>query len=354
MSDFGDKGGVAGLRGYRYQTLLALYFLIVKEAREIEWESDGEDITLINEDPNRQSIEYIQAKYHDAGSFTLTEFRKSVLSQLWKAYSDARKSHPDKFLKSTLITNISWDHDLKTFIEACKKLRERGITPNEFEKSVTTIKSKYDSIKKGKDPEEFRRFLFGLNVLQPFTCSQIEQEIISYLKSCGIIEARSKIRQMLQLIVEKGQGVITRRQIEDIAEKPLFPISTTKSETTFPPADIKKVLTTLKVAKESFGTSSEMPDKERRFREIVHPAESASRILTPFLSDNSGNITSSSDRQEFKEIISSDIQKAREDAENIADLEVKLWTSKKRYTQRIESLEKVAHYVKTDNEIEES
>ena len=354
MSDFGDTGGVAGLRGYRYQSWVALYFLTVKEAREVEWEADGEDVTIINEDPDRKSIEYIQAKFRDDGSFSLNEFRKSVLPQFWLAYSNALKNHPEKYIKCTLITSVAWEHDLKVFIEACKMLRNRGFSLHEFEKLITTIKSKYDSIKKGRDPEEFRRFLFGLDIRQPFTCKQIELEIISYLKSCGIIEVRSKIRQMLQLIVENDQGVITRRQIEDISGKALSPITDSKCEPLFTVRDVNTILGTLKTAKEKYGTSCEMPDKEKLFRDIIRPAESASKVLMSCLSKDAGNITVSPDRDEFKEVLISDVQKVREDADTIANLEVQLWTSRTRYTQRIESIKKIADYVKSDNMTEDS
>ena len=67
--------------------------------------------------------------------------------------------------------------------------------------------------------------------------------------------------------------------------------------------------------------------------------KNAGDVIKFAISKNSGTDTNT---HEFIEIIDSDIEKAHQDAESIASLEVELWTCKKKYNQRLTSIEKTA------------
>ena len=343
MSDFGDESGVSSAKGYDYQRLIAAYYLIVKEAREIEYEADGEDITIINEDPNRSSVEYIQIKCISIGSFTLSDFSRKVFPQFWDAYSKAMTKHPDKGIYCTLVTNIAWDRTLKKFMDEHKRMRERGLTLTEFERSMKTVDRTYHSMKGNKPDDQFRRFLWGLNMIYTFTPEHVRERISSYMSSCGVSEPRSKLVRIIDHISEVGQGIITRRQIEDIVNNKLAPIRDTSDRPIYSEAQISKIFSELKIAKSKYETEEEFPDVEGIYRDMTRPVGKASEVIVHLLEEKDRTSDfSSQEIQDASDIIRSDTEKAREDAQTIASLKTNLWTHEKRYTQRITSMQKTA------------
>lgn len=343
MSGFGDISGVAAAKGYDYQKLIAAYYLIVEGVREIEYEADGEDITIINEDSNRNSIEYVQAKSLSTGSFTLARFKKEVFPQFWDAYIEGKEKHPGKAIYFTLFTNVSWDNTLKTFMRGGDKLRNRGSTLIEIEPSMNNIKRLYNSMKSGKNQADFRQFLWGQKTRHTFPSSHIKEKILNYILSCGISESNSKLSIIINHISDVGQGVITRRQLEDLIGKDLVPIKDISDKPIYASQQIDKILSDLKKSKSTYGTEDELPDEEGEYRSMTVPVENASKFVLHQLDDQM--ITSNSSYPELKEasdIILSDSQKAKEEAETIAKLESETWIHRKRYTQRIASIQKTA------------
>ena len=339
MSDFGDKSGAYSSKGYDYQRLIAAYYLIVKKAREIEYEVDGEDILIINEDSNRDSLEYIQAKCKSTGSFSLSEFSNTVFPQFWDAYSGALSNYADKGIYCTLITNVAWSLDLKKFTNACANLRERGLMINQFEHS--TLKRKFDSMKRGKDAEQFRKFLWGLKMIHTFPPDHVKDKIIDYMASCGASEPRSKLGQVIYHISEIGQGRITRRQIEDIVGNDLIKIEESSDNHSYSQAQVGEILTNLETAKSKYGTEEEFPDKERIYRDMTYPVDQASNVIQYQLEEKGrASDFPSEETQEAYEITLSDAEKAREEAQTIASQRVELWLHETRYTQRISSMQK--------------
>ncbi len=292
MSDFGDISGVAAAKGYNYQQLIAAYYLIVEEVREIEYEADGEDINVINEDSNRNSIEYIQAKCISTGSFTFTKFKKDVFPQFWNAYNKGKEKYPDKAIYCTLITNVSWDRTLKIFMRACIKLQERGSSLSEFERSINVIKRQYDSIKSGND-DDFRRFLWGQKTIYTFPSNHVKEKILNYISSCGISEPNSKLAKIINHISEVGQGVITRRQIEDLLGKNLVPIKNSSDKPIYSASQIDRILTDLEISKSKYGAEDELPDDELKYRSMTVPVEKASKFVLHKLDEQVGTSNSS-------------------------------------------------------------
>lgn len=340
-SDFGEKSGVASSKGYDYQKLIATYYLIVYEAREIEYEADGEDITIINEDSNRNSVEYIQAKCKSTGAFTLSDFYQKVFQQFWHAYSNAVSEHSDKGIYCTLVTNVAWDNKLKKFMDGCRLVRERGYTLNNFRSYMKIAERQYNLMKGNKPNEQFWRFLWGLKMLHTFPPEHVKDKIINYMISCGISEPRSKLAQVINYISELGQGRITRRQIENIAGN-LTPIKEVSDNPIYSEVQINKILSELKIAKSNYETKEEIPDQERIFRDLTSPVEKASKLIIHRLEEKSRTSDTSPEFQEAREIIISDAEKAREEAQTIASLRSELWIHEKKYTQRISSMQQTA------------
>lgn len=342
MSDFGDKSGVYSSKGYDYQRLIAAYYLIVKKAREIEYEVDGEDILIINEDPNRDSLEYIQAKCKSTGSFSISEFSTNVFPQFWDAYSKALINYADKAIYCTLIINVAWSLDLKQFTNACANLRERGLMISQFEHS--TLKRKFDSMKRGKDAEQFRKFLWGLKMIHTFPPDHVRDKIIDYMASCGVSEPRSKLGQVIYHISEIGQGRITRRQIEGIVGNDLIKIEESSDNHSYSQTQIGEILTNLETAKSKYGTEEEFPDEERIYRDMTYPVDQASKVIQYQLEEKGrASDFPSEETQEAYEITLSDTEKAREEAQTIASQRLELWVHETRYTQRISSMQKTAN-----------
>ncbi len=343
MSDFGDKSGVSSARGYNYQKLVAAYYLIVKEAREIEYEADGEDITIINEDPNRDGIEYIQAKCISAGAFTLSEFSKKVFPQFWSAYTKALKEHSGKGIFCTLVTNVAWDNKLKKFMDGCRLMHERGFTLTDFERHMKIADRIYHSMKGSKPNEQFWRYLWGMKMLPMFPSDHVKDKIINYMTSCGVSEPRSKLALIINHISEVGQGRITRRQIEDILGSNLTPIEEKSDKHIYTDAQIKKILSTLEAAKSKYATEKETPDQESIYRAMASPVERTSELLIYKLGEKSRTSDYSSlELQEAHEIILSDTKKAKEEAQTVASLKSELWLHEMKYGQRISSMKKTA------------
>lgn len=339
MSDFGDKSGVSSARGYDYQKLIAAYYLIVKGAREIEYEVDGEDILIINEDPNRDSLEYIQAKCESTGTFTLSDFSRNVFPQFWHAFSDAIEQYPEKAIYCTLITSVTWQHDLKRFMTNCKKVRERGLTLREFEHPA--IKRQFDSMKSGK--EDFGRFLWGLGLVHTFPPNHVKDKILSYMANCGVLQTRSKLAQVINFISEIGQGRITRRQIEELLSNNLIPTTEPSDKYTYSESQINKILSELETTKSKYLTGGELPDEEETYREMTEPVDKASRVIHNLLDKIVLNTEySSKEIETLDKIILSDTEKAREEAQTIARLRSELWISKTRFTKRISSMQRTA------------
>lgn len=343
MSDFGDKSGVSSAKGYDYQRLIAAYYLIVKKAREIEYEADGEDITIINEDPNRDSIEYIQAKCKSTGSFTLAMFKKDVFPQFWNAFSKASEKNPDKAIRCTLFTNVAWDLTLKKFINGCKLIYERGLTLNDFERSMKIADRTYHSMKGNKDRDQFLRFLWGLKMEKTFPPDHVKEKISSYMSSCGISEPRLKLALVINHISEIGQGRITRRQIEDLVDNKLTPLREASDKPIYSEAQIGKILSGLETVKSKYRTEKELPDKEFIYRSMTSPVEKASKLFINQLEEKGRTSDSSTtELQEACEIILSDAQKAKEEAQTVAGLKSELYIHEIGYTQRISSMRKTA------------
>lgn len=335
-SDFGDKSGVSSVKGYDYQKLIAAYYLIVKETREIEYEADGEDITIINEDANRDSIEYIQAKWLSTGAYTLSNFSRDVFPQFWSVHTGAVSKYIGKGLYYTLITNVVPDIKLKKFMDGCEHIRNRGLTLSEFESAIKFADHTYQSMRHDKPNDQFLKFLWGLKFLQNFTPDYIKEKIINYILNCGISNPAQKLTLIMGRISEVGQGRITRRQIEEITGN-LTPISQEPVRPIYSNDQINKIRLDLEIVKSTYGTESEMPDFEGIFRDMTTPIERASMFVTHQL-----NMTSGICSQEAQEIILSDKEKAKEEARLIAKLKGDLWLSEKRYLQRICSIQKTA------------
>lgn len=342
MSDFGDKSGAYSSKGYDYQRLIATYYLIVKEAREIEYEVDGEDVLIINEDPNRDSLEYIQAKCKSTGSFSLSGFSTQVFPQFWDAYSKALINYADKAIYCTLITSVAWDLKLKMLMNACINLRERGLTLSQIE--PTALKRQFDSMKRGKDIEQFGRFLWGLGMIHTFPPDHVKGKIIDYMTSCGVSEPRSKLEQVISHISEIGQGRITRRQIEGIVGNNLIKIEESSDNHSYSQIQIGEILTNLEAAKSKYGTKEEVPDEGGLCRNMAYPVDQASKVIQYQLEEKGRTSDFPSEEiQEAYEITLSDAEKAREEAHTIASIRWELWSHETRYTQRISSMQKTAN-----------
>jgi hypothetical protein len=241
-------------------------------------------------------------------------------------------------IKCTLITNVSWDRNLKSFIEACNKLK-RGLCLKDIAKELlgTAVKP-YQKMRKNKKEIEFQRFLFGLDVNYTWTEQLLEDSIIEYLKKCRVPDPHNKLGLIKVHIQNVGQGVVTRRRIEDVIGYTLSPIDCV-SESAFADEEIKKTLELLEEKKSKCRIESDYPDKGSIFRDMTLGLKNAGDVIKFAISKNSGT---DSNTLEFIEIIDSDIEKAHQDAESIASLEVELWTCKKKYNQRLTSIEKTA------------
>ncbi len=340
-SDFGDKSGVSSARGYDYQKLIATYYLIVKEAREIEYEADGEDFTIINENPNRDSVEYIQAKCLSTGAFTLSDFSRDVFPQFWSAYTKAVSEHPSKGIYCTLITNVAPDIKLKKFMDGCNHIHDKGLTLTEFESSIKIASRMYLSMKRSKPNDQFLKFLWGLNFLSTVTIDYTKEKIVNYISSCGISQPRQKLALVMDRISEIGQGRITRRQIEEIIGN-LTQIKQESDKSIYSEDRINKIKLNLETVKSEYGTEAETPDQESIFRDMTTPIEKASTFVMHQLKVKGSISDSFSEFQESYEIVLSDNQKAKEEAQIIAGLKSELWIHEKRYTQRISSIQKTA------------
>ena len=339
-SDFGDTSGQESAAGYDYQEAIAAYLLIVKRAREIEYEADGEDVTIINEDPTHDSLEYIQAKKKSSDSFTLTEFNNRCVAQFWGAFVAACENHGGKAVYCTLYTTTSWDSNLRHFIESCKKIKERGFTLKEFERSAKQYDRTYRRIKANKDQELFWRFLWGLDVIDKFTLDHVEEKIVYFMKDCGVSEAWNKYRSIKDYISLKGQGRITRRQIEELIDNDLDPNQETVS-VDYNQEQEKEIVIKLNNLKSQY-SNGDRPNEEKIFREIMGPIKKAELIIDSKLTrlERSSDYASS-DIEEKREIIESSIQKAKEEAQHIGRLQFELWTHQVKLGEKIETVEEI-------------
>jgi hypothetical protein len=339
MSDFGDISGVSSAKGYDYQKLIAAYYLIVKGAREIEYEVDGEDILIINEDPNRNSFEYIQVKCESTGTFTLSDFSRNVFPQFWSAFSDAIEKYPDKRICCTLITSVTWQLDLKTLMTTYKKMRERGVTLEEFDH--TTIKRQVDSMKSGKD--QFGRFVWGLRMVHTFPPDHVKDNILEYMANCGVLQTRSKLAEVINFISEKGQGRITRRQIEELLSNNLIRTTESSDKCTYSESQINKILSDLETTKSKYWTEGEFPDEDETYREMTEPVKKASKVILNRLNENTTNSEyAPHEILTLREIILSDTEKAQEEAQTISRLRTELWICGTRFNKKIDSMKKTA------------
>lgn len=337
MSDFGDTSGVSSSKGYEYQTLIGAYYLIVEAAREIEYEADGEDLTIINENPNRSSIDFIQVKYKSSGSFTLSNFINDVFPQLWTAFNTALDSHPDKAIRSILVTSVAWNDDLKLFMGLCEKIKTRGLTLDDLDRSP--IKRRIDSMKAGKDIARFRRFLWGLSMEHTFPPEHVKEIVLNHMDKCNVQEPRTKLALVKDHIVEKGQGVITRNEIIDIIGNHLIPIKEASNETHYSNQGISEILLGLETSKAFYGPEDEYPDEDVIYRDMTNYIDKAERVLSYKLGELDGSTDHSSEQIHTSlNITRSDAEKAREEALKVAALERDLWAGKKRYAQKANSL----------------
>ncbi|OPX80445.1 MAG: hypothetical protein A4E45_00065 [Methanosaeta sp. PtaB.Bin039] len=338
-TEFGEASGATSARGYDYQLLVGAYYLVVDEVREVEYEVDGEDITIINEEPNRLSVVYIQAKYLDYGSFTLANYAANVFPQFWTAFETAVKEHTDKSIGCILVTNASWDRNLKMFIESCNDLK-RGLTLSEIERNMpkTAIKS-YQKMRKGKEKDIFQRLLFGLDVNYSWTESMLRDGIINYMQKCQIPEPNKKLGLIKNYILEVGQGLITRRKIEDIIECQLKPISTSSIRAPVE-GDVKRSLELLAEKRSRLDLRSEYPDSESVYRDMTMGLRDAGDVIKSGILSKGGT---SSITSEYANIVDSDVEKAHENAQSIARLKKELWIQQKEFEQRLTSIERIAN-----------
>jgi hypothetical protein len=337
-SNLDEIGGVSSAKGYEYQKLIASYYLTVKEAREIEYETYGEDITIVNEDSDYNSLEFIQAKNLGMGSFTLPTYAKKVFPQFWEAHESALEKYPDKALLCTLYTSVTWNKDLKIFMESCKNYREKGITIDELNHSMKIIDRQYRAMKGGKDHRAFNRWLWGARIVHTFPPEHIKDKIVGYLKSCGIPEPRQKLGLIMSHISEVSQGRITRRQIEEVISGELKPIEIGLEKPKYSDIEMNDILLKLKAAKFKYGAEGDIPDKERNAANMILPIKKGTNLIKNLLSDKRTLGYSLEDIEEANEIIVSDAHKANEAAEKVAVLEFDLWLARKNYAQRISSI----------------
>lgn len=347
MSDFGDTSGVSSNAGYDYQKLLAAYYLIVNAVREIEYEVDGEDISLINDDRNRESIEYIQAKDLSTGHFSFNKYRIDVFPQMWNAFTKTLERNEEKAIYCTLITSVALSPDLKTFMDLCEKHRNRGYPIDSFN-SNSLIKRQFDLMKGGLDQTKFQRFLWGAKVIPSFTSDHIEVLIISHLAKCNVREPRKKLALVKDYISKKGQGVITRANIQDVVGSELIPIKETSSSV-YNEDEVKRRLATLNVAKSKYCPVEEYPIIDAIYRDMTFPVERAAEGLLSHLDASDNTMTSSAyNAEESREIIVADRNKAKEEAQKCADLQSELWMHQKKYVQSINSMMQTARYFGID------
>lgn len=341
MNNFGDTSGVSSNAGYDYQHLVAAYYLIVDNVREIEYEADGEDLTIINEDRSRESIEFIQVKKQSSGSFSLNNYRTNVFPQMWDAFIEATMRHENKGIFSTLLTDVSYGHDLKIFMDLCEKARTRGYRLSAFERNPV-ISRNYDLLKSGKDSDKLHLFLWGAKMVPSFTSEHIKHKIISFLKDCNVVEPQQKLALVKNYISEKGQGVITRNEIIGVIGSELIPIKETSSRS-YGVADVKKLLINLKSVESKYSSQEEYPNTDNISRDMTRPVKHTADALLSFLNDNENSIVSSTQtKEDFREVIITDRDKAKEEAQLCADLEMELWAHRKRYSQKLTSMAQTA------------
>jgi hypothetical protein len=333
-----EFSGVSSAKGYEYQKLIAAYYLIAEESREIEYEAHGEDITIVNEDIGYNSLEFIQAKYLSEGSFSLPAYSKKVFPQFWKAFKGTLEKYPDKALLCTLYTSVSWNRDLKIFMDSCKNYRERGITVNELNRAMRVIDRQYQAMKGSKDQREFNRWLWGVRIVHTFPPEHVKEKIIDYMKNCGIPEPRQKLGLVMDYISEVSQGRITRRQVEDIIGSELRTIEVGLEKNRYSEIEIKNALLSLNTARLKYGVDGDFPDKEKCIVDMISPIKRGTSIIKSLLDEKKFLYSSLNDYEDANDIISSDAHKAKEAAEKVGNLETELWLAKKTYAQRINSI----------------
>lgn len=356
MSDFGDTSGVNSETGYSYQKLVAVYYLVVKNVSEIEYEVDGEDISIINEGPDRDSIEYIQVKHLGTGSFSLSKFKNDVFPQLWAAYITALERHNDKAILSTLITNVSWDDSLRYFCQSCTALRKKGILYSDFEGSLKRYERIYKSMKSGRNTDHLYRFFWGLEVQHSLTLEYAKDKILECMNKSNVREPRTELAKIMHFFSEKKQGRITKRQIEDLIGKNLTPIDKGIIEnTSYTQSDIRKSLYALEAIKTEYGTTENFFDRDKLIRDMTLPANRVSKRILYQLDCLKGTSAFSFEEiDETFEIVSSDLNKIKTEANEIADLKCRLWHHQTRYTHAISSMQQTAASYGIDLGSEES
>ncbi|PAV14418.1 hypothetical protein ASJ81_13915 [Methanosarcina spelaei] len=343
MSGFGDTSGVTSEKGYNYQKLVAVYYLIANGVSEIEYEVDGEDISIINEGPDRNSIEYIQVKQLSTGSFSLGKFRADVFPQLWNAYITALEKHSDKAILSTLVTNVSWDNSLRRFYQNCNSLHEQGISFTQFEGSLKFCERDYKKMKNGREREELNRFFWGFNIQHSFTLEQIQSKIVESMNKSNVREPRTELAKIMQFFSEKQQGRITRRQIEQLIGKDLKPIVNNEENTSYSKPEIHKSLLDLETIKTKYGVKEDYSDKDDLIRNMVSPVRKASKRFIYHIDSLKG--ISDFPLEEIDEacdIISSDLNRVQVTASKIAELKNDLWLHETNYKHAIVSMQQTA------------
>jgi len=343
IKKFGDQSGVTSAQGYEYQKLVAIYYLIVQEASEILYEVDGEDFAIINEDVNRDSIEYIQVKKISVGSFSLAKFKSDVFPQFWSAYSDAVDKHKDKAIFSTLIISCQWDASFKLFIENCTKLRICGMTSQEFESAINPHLKIYQSMRKSKNPQKFFRFLWGLKLIQSFNQEYVEMSIIDYLKSCNIRQPREKLAIIKNIISETGQGRITRNQIEEKINEKLAPAETKEKQPVFSVEQLHSIFDGLEKSRVKYGFEGTLEDEEKMFRDMYQPINRSKKAILNLYEKRKSEDIDLDVAEELYHVTLTDCLSAEQDAKTIASLTNKLCYHKLRYGNRIKSLQSTAY-----------
>jgi hypothetical protein len=343
MSDFGDVSGVSSERGYSYQKLIAAYYLVVDNCSEIEYEVDGEDISIINEGPDRDSREYIQVKYQSTGSFSLSQFKNTVFTQLWDAYINELDRHNDKAILSTLVTNVPWDDTLRHFNQSCTTLRNRGISYAQFENSLKRHERVYKSMVGTRKNEDLRRFFWGFGVKDSLTLDYVKDKILEYMNKCNVRDPKAELAKIMQFISEKGQGRITRRKIEDIIGKSLTPIDKCIEKSSYSMSDIRKSFYDLDTLKTTYGTTEEFFDKDDLIWKMTLPAIRTFKRINFHLDNlNETSDFSSEEVDEARQIFSSNLDKINSEATEIASLTEDLLVHKSRYKNVIVSMQRTA------------
>lgn len=352
MSQGTDDGGVIAEDGFRYQKIVALYFLIVKKVREIEYEMDGQDFTIINENIERSSLEYIQCKNHSSGSITPSDFFNLILPQLWKAFNIALQKYNDKkAIYSVLFTNVANSSDIQFLIEVCREIRLKGINLDDFERKIQTktkLRKYYFKFKNEKDFKDLYRFLWGLDINYSITEEFLQKQIEHVLYKNGIEITEKTLFPLIGLFSKKTKEIITLSQIEDILTIRLDRNNTTT--VTFPeysPEDSSIIVSNFLKFSQKFSVEKNLLTEIELKAEIYKETKKFKNLLN-------GKIQASTmvedEKEMYRKIIDESIEKCTPLAEDIIEAERALHDSKQKLFRTLSSLSSAYTHIEVGND----